>query len=297
VWHVSSSIVFVINFGKMMSRPSGFGSVNNMAGLLSISIFITFGLFMITKKTIGKAFLIVLMCYQLVAMVLTASRGALFGFIAGLVLLFLIHPAIRSKVLKYSVLSLVLVAIVIFAAKPAYIDRILVGFGYSGELYFTEMTSDNGATTMSSNDAEQKTGMSWRISHWKKGLKEMQNHWYKMLLGLGIGGFITYADIIYTHSVPFSFFFDLGLLGILVFIVLTIILVTNFRRYINEAKRTDSYYIFLCLIVAFVAEVCIHGLIDYDFYSYPARMFWLPLSFVCAGLNVMMAENPDLWSK
>jgi hypothetical protein len=83
-------------------------------------------------------------------------------------------------------------------------------------------------------------------------------------------------------------------MGALIFILLAIILFINFSRYLSHAKRTPSYYIFLASVVAFVAEVAVHGLIDYDFYSYAARMFWFPLSWVCAACNVVMAENPDL---
>ena len=122
----------------------------------------------------------------------------------------------------------------------------------------------------------------------------MLNHPYKLILGLGVGGFITYSGAIYTHSVPLSFFFDLGLMGALIFTFLAIILFINFSRYLSHAQRTPSYYIFLASVVAFVAEVAVHGLIDYDFYSYAARMFWFPLSWVCAACNVVMAENPEL---
>ena len=289
VW-LSTHLSLDMNFGKMSSRLAGLGGPDFEGGLLVSSIFITMGIFMTSKGPAKKTLLFLLMIYQTVAMIETSSRGSLIGFIAGLVLLFSIHPASKNKMLRHSFLTILLLIITILIAKPAYIDRILVGFGYTGELYFTD-TKNISSTTSTSTDTG---GLSSRVKWWKKAYKEMLNHPYKLILGLGVGGFITYAGAIYTHSVPLSFFFDLGLMGALIFILLAILLFINFSRYLNHAKRTPSYYIFLATVVAFVAEVAVHGLIDYDFYSYAARMFWFPLSLVCAACNVVMAENPDL---
>jgi len=290
VW-LSKRLYLDVNFGKISSRLAGLGGPDFVGGLLVSSIFITMGIFMTSKGLARKTFLFLLMVYQTVAMIETSSRGALIGFIAGLVLLFSIHPASKNKMLKHSFFSIFLLIVMILIAKPAYIDRILVGFGYTGELYFSDTQHVSSTTSQSSTDTG---GLSSRVKWWKKAFKEMLNHPYKLILGLRVGGFITYSGAIYTHSVPLSFFFDLGLMGALIFTFLAIILFINFSRYLSHAQRTPSYYIFLASVVAFVAEVAVHGLIDYDFYSYAARMFWFPLSWVCAACNVVMAENPDL---
>jgi len=289
---LSRAITIVVNFGEITNRPSGFGSTNNMGGLLVTSIFLTIGMFMLSKKFAKKFILFLIGSYQLVAMIVTASRGSLIGFIGGLVLLISIHPSNQNKFVKYSFLSFFLLFVIILVAKPSYIDRILVGFGYSGELYFSDVQQSSISSTSSSST--DTTGLAYRKKIWKKAFKEMVNRPYKLVLGLGIGGFITYSEAIYTHSVPFSFFFDMGLAGALLFIFLALILFNNFRYYLKRAKHTEAYYLFWAAVVAFVAEVGVHGIIDYDFYSYTARMFWLPMAFSVAALNVMMSENPEL---
>jgi O-antigen ligase len=136
--------------------------------------------------------------------------------------------------------------------------------------------------------------MSYRKKIWKKAFKETIHHPYKLVLGLGIGGFITYSEAIYTHSIWLSFFFDMGITGILILCALAIILISNFWRCLRRAKRTDSYYLFLVFGIALFAVVGVQGLIDFDFYSYTAKMFWFPLSIFCASYNVIMSENPEL---
>jgi hypothetical protein len=291
--HLTSSISLIVKFDEIMNRPAGFGSVNNMGGLIVSSIFITMGMFMVSRGVAKKLSLFLLIVYQVAAVVITTSRGSLIGLVAGFVLFFVIHPSVENRIFKYVSISILLLFVTILVAKPSYIDRILIGFGYSGELYFSEaqQSSISSSTSSSSTDTQ---GLSSRFKWWKKAFQEMLNRDYKLLLGLGVGGFITYAGTVYTHSIPLSFFFDLGVMGAIIFIILAVILIYNFAHYLKHAKRTNSYYLFLSLVVAFAAEVGIHGLIDYDFYSYPAKMFWFPLSFVCAALNVVMSENPEL---
>jgi hypothetical protein len=289
---ISETTSLVINFGEIHSRPAGFGSENDMGGLLVSGVFITIGMFMSSRGLAKRLFIASLISYQFIALILTVSRGSLIGFFAGLILLLIVHPSAKNKIIRYFFLSFILVGLLILIAKPGYIDRLLIGFGYTGELYFSNtQTSYSGNTDVSKVDV---SGLAGRIKMWKTGFQEMLNHPYKLILGLGMGGFITYSGQVYTHSVPFSFYFDLGVIGVIVFIILAIILFSQFSRYLRLARRTDSYYIFMTAVVAFVAEIGVHGLIDYDFYSYPSRMFWFPLAYVCAALNVMIWENPEL---
>lgn len=285
-WQLTGATQIVVHFGEFLNRPAGFGSSDNMAGLLVSSMFITMGILMTSSGFTRRFFLFLLIIYQAIAMIETTSRGALIGFVAGLILLFTIHPSTKSRVLRHSFLAVLLLGLTILIAKPAYIDRLLVGFGYTGTLYFSEVVP--GATS------QESVNLSSRVNYWKKAFKEMTKRPYKLILGLGLGGVIAYSGLPHTHSVPISFFFDLGLAGAVIFIVLALILLTNFSHYIRHARRTRSYYIFIVAVAAFVAEVGVHGLIDYDFYSYTACMFWFPLGYACAALNVMMSENPEL---
>lgn len=285
---LSPNLYFVSNFGQFKYRPAGFGSSDFVCGLLVLSIFMSLGLIMISKRPAKRFLLSLAVAYQVVAVILTVSRGGFVALIAGLILLFIMHPSAKGKILKYSFLSVLLLMLTILVLKPGYIDRILVGLGHTGELYFTKThTSVTGG-------AVEAASIARRSEMWKQAFKNMLDHPYRLILGLGLGGFISLPGVLYTHSVILSFFFDMGLVGVIILIILATILLTNFSHYIRGARHTNSYYIFIAAVAAFVGEVGIHGLVDYDLYSITARMFWFPLAFVCATLNVMMSENPEL---
>lgn len=285
-------IGFTINFGEILNRPAGFGSVDNMGGILSFTGFIAIGRLLASKGSFKKFVYFILTIFMAIGMILTVSRGALVGYVAGIFLLFILHPSIKNKIIKYGIITLFILSSTILIAKPGYIDRILIGFGYTGQLYFTE-----GKTTTTENYDASKVGLSGldqRKVWWKNAFNEMLKHYYKLIVGLGIGGFIYYGGTIATHSVPLSFFFDMGAIGAIFLLIFSASLCREFYHYIKYGNHHYTYYVFIAAVVAFFAEVGVHGLIDYDFYSYTARMFWFPLGYVCAVLNVVKAENSNL---
>lgn len=277
-------------FGEITNRAAGFGGPAHEAGFLVFPIFILIGNLFASDSFSKKLFHLLIMGYLIVGLIVTASRGALIGMLGGVLLLFLIHPFAKSKFIRYSLLFTFLVSLTILIAKPSYIDRIMVGFGYSGQLYF----SDEGNTYATSSDTSKLSGMKQRISWWETALNKMQDRPYKLLLGLGVGSFIIYTKAFGTHSVPLSFFFDMGLTGAILLIFLVIILYKKFSYYIKYGRLTYCYYIFIVSVAAFVGDVGIHGLMDYDLSYYGSKMFWFPLGYVCALLNIMKSENPQL---
>lgn len=279
-------------FGKLLNRAAGFGSPAGVAGFLIIPIFIMVcNLFTDDRRFSRKSLNILILGYLIVGLITTASRGALIGMMGGFFLLFLLHPFTKNKFIKYSFLIILLIPLTILIAKPSYIDRILIGFGYTGELYFSEEK-----TTQASSDTgtEGASGMELRISYWKTAMNEMLQNPHKLLFGLGIGTFIDLVKVPGTHSVPLSFFFDMGLIGIILFSFLVVILYQKISYYFKYGKHTYCYYFFICSVAAFVADVGIHGLIDYDLTYYPSKMFWFPLGYLAALLNIMKLDNPEL---
>lgn len=285
-------LIIKLAFGEISDRPAGFGGPAHESGFLILPIFLLAGNVVASKKFSGNIASLLVMTYLIIAVILTASRGALIGMIGGFFILFLIHPSAKSNFIRNSVLFIFLVSLAILIAKPTYIDRILVGFGYAGQLYF----SGEGATYTANYDESEHgiSGMEQRKYWWKTALYEMADKPFKLILGLGAGGFITTTTAIGTHSVPFSFFFDMGLIGIIIFMFLVIVLYKKCSFYIKNGTRTHCYYVFVVSVIAFVGDVGIHGLVDYDLNYYPSKMLWFPLGYVCALLNIMKSENPQL---
>jgi O-antigen ligase len=261
-----------------------------MSGYLVMMTFLVYGRLVVSKKHWEKAWYFLTLCVYLVGIITTSSRGAIIGLVGGGVLFFAIHPLTRAHFLRNTLVALLVLLASVLIAKPSFVDRMLIGFGYSGSLIFEkdEETSIDKAAERTGNIS----GMGQRYAWWKLGLKEMVTHPHKLLLGLGIGGFISYARAIHTHSAVLSFFFDMGLPGVLLQAACVVVLAWCFSRLLRSGKRDYAYFMFVGALVAFVAETAIHGLIDFDLYSYPAKMFWLPLGYVLAVYNLAMAGNP-----
>lgn len=278
-------------YGTIASRAAGFGGPAHSAGFLMLPIFIMIGNLFTVDRFSRKSLNILIIGYLIIGLITTASRGGLIGMMGGFFLLFLLHPFTKNKFIKYSFLIILLIPLIILIAKPSYIDRILIGFGYTGELYFSEEK-----TTQDSSDTgtEGASGMELRKSWWETAFNEMLLNPHKLLLGLGIGSFIDLTGAIGTHSVILSFFFDMGLIGIILCILLVIILYKKISYLFIYGKRTYCYYLLICSVVAFVGDVGIHGLIDYDLTYYPSKMFWFPIGYLAALLNIIKLENREL---
>jgi hypothetical protein len=292
-FYMGSGILFKIFFGEKSDRPCGFGGPTDMAGFLSMMAFLAAGRFIASERIRYKLLHGVLASYMTIGMILTACRGALVGMTLGIVFLMFAHPFASNKVIKYSAITFILLFATILIAKPSYLDRILVGFGYSGTLYFS---SDVGHGSTYSSGSEV-SGMDNRKKWWKAAFAAMREKPLTLIFGLGLGGFIFHTGANHTHSVPLSFFFDMGLVGVVILITGGIILARQFIFYMMRAKHTYSYYMFLAAVAVFVSELCLHGLIDYDFYSHSAKMFWFPLGYVMAALNIVRNENSELKSE
>ncbi len=289
-----SGLNFEIIFGEMENRPAGFGPHNVIAGLLAFLALLAIGRALASERTRDKVIHSVIASYMTIGVILTVCRGALVGILVGVVVLMTAHPLARTKAVKYSAIIFALIFCAIMVTKPSYIDRILIGFGYTGTLYFSQ---DLGYGSSYTGSEEGTSGLDARKKWWKKGLAVMAERPLTFIFGLGMGGFINHTESNHTHSLPLSFFYDMGLVGVVILMICVMILSRNFIFYITKAKRTYSYYMFLAAVAAFVAEIGVHGLIDYDFYFYSAKIVWVSLGYVLAALNIVRSENPELESE
>ena len=201
-------ITLKLAYGKIANRTAGFGGPAHSAGFLMLPIFIMIGKLFACHRFSIKCLIILIIGYLMIGLITTASRGALIGMMAGIFLLFLLHPFTKNKFIKYSFIIILLIPLVILVAKPSYIDRLLIGFGYTGHLYFSEEVTSQSTTA--SGQEVASGGMAIRKTWWKKGINEMMKNPHQLLLGLGIGAFVDLTGAVGTHSVPLSFFFDMG---------------------------------------------------------------------------------------
>jgi hypothetical protein len=294
---VSTDIFFTdkvglhLAFQTLWNRPSGLAGTDHAAGFTNMAIALTWGVLASEKNVKRKAFYIILMLYMIYAVILTKSRGALIGLFGAYVFFVYMHSYFREKIIRYSFLFLLLIIFIILLAQPGFIDRILIGFGYTGKLYFSEQDYYHGTEAMT-EAGQGLSGLEVRIYWWKNALGEMWRNPFKLLLGLGVGSFPYYSKgSPEVNSISFAFFYDMGVFGVIIFTIFLYILITNLYHYLKKAEKGYLYNILLASLTAFIADPGIHGLVDYDLTFFGSKFFWFPLGFIMAVLKIVKEEE------
>ena len=298
---VSKTIYFTnlsgiqLAFQELLTRPSGFAGSNHAGGFVSTAFFMAMGSVLYEKRWKVKVIYLLIMAFLLFGVILTVSRGVIIGLVGAFTFFISAHSRFKNRFIRYSLLMIILTGLMILLAKPGFIDRMLIGFGYTGDLIFSD--TEYVGNEANTSEGQGLSGMEMRMIWWKNALNEMFNHPLKLLFGLGIGGFFYYSGGGNTTNSPevnniaFSFFYDIGLLGIILFILLAYVISKNLYHYLKNAERSYIYYMLLAATTAMIAETGIHGLIDYDLTSYGTKFFWFPLGFTMALLNILKSEN------
>ncbi len=283
-------------FEEQVSRPAGLAGVDHVAGFTSMALFLTLGAMAAEKRTGMKFFYLILVLLMLTGIVLTTSRGVIIGVVGAYIFFLIMHSHFKGKYIRYLVLFVVVVLFTVLVAKPGFIDRMLIGFGYTGDLLFS--TKAYTGTEANTSAGQGLSGMEIRWIWWKNGFKQMSRNPMKLIFGEGVGGFYYYSTggggttvtSPEANGIIPAFFFDMGIFGSILFIILVIIIASSLVRTMRKAKRTYSYYILLGATSALIAETGIHGLIDYDLTSYGSKYFWFPLGFTMAVLNLVQKQ-------
>ena len=259
-------------------RIGGLCSANQAGGFLVMTVFLTMGLSRLYRRW-QRAGLVFLAMLFLTFVVVSSSRGAILGFCGAAGTFLLLHPASRRRILSRTTLLVLVLAGAILAGKPSFIDRMLVGFGYSGPLLFSEKKTSGSVANTSGSGA--------RFRMWKDALSVMADRPELLLLGLGPGGFIWHTREPEVHSLWLAFFFDLGLLGGLIGILGLATLSVALAQAFKNTQPGPARTLFIAAVVGGLAELGIHSLIDHDLTSPVSRFAWLYLAIVAAALGVV----------
>lgn len=283
---------FVFEFSAHNTRPSGFGGANHTAGFTNLAIFMALGSMLWESRKKMKFVYFIAAAYMAGGVILTESRGGLFGLIGALVLFIFIETRFRGKQIRSLVMLVFILICLLFAVKPSLIDRILIGFGYTGELYFSEKAYFSGQAVSDSGHQGSLSGMDIRKVWWTNALRAMINKPAKLIFGLGCGGYLYYAKgSPEVNSIYFSFFFDMGLFGIAMLVLLLILIFSNLYKYMKIEESTYSRCMLTAAFAAMVAIIGIHGLIEYDLSSFGSKTVWFPLALTMAILNIVKTES------
>lgn len=259
-------------------RIGGLCSANQAGGFLVFATFLALGLSRLYRR-LARVGLCLLALTFLTFVVVSGSRGAILGFLGASGLFMLLHAPTRKRLLSRTTLLALVLLLAILAGKPSFIDRMLVGFGYSGPLLFSEKKTSDSASNVSGSGA--------RFRMWKQALGVMADEPGLMVLGLGPGGFIWHTREPEVHSLWLAFFFDLGLAGGLVGLLGLAVLATSVESALRRAPPGTTRTLFVAVVVASLAEIGIHSLIDHDLTSPVSRFAWLYVALLAAALQVV----------
>ncbi len=276
---------FELFSNERWSRVGGLAAANQSAGLLVFSAMLAAGFSRLRTGWRRTAF-VCLALYFFFWVVVSASRGAILAAVGGAGLFLLVHPKTRASVLRRTVVLVVVVAATVLLSKPGFIDRMLVGFGYSGPLLFTE--EKGGGDTQ-----ENVSGSGARLRMWSDALKVMAEDPHKLLLGLGPGGFIHHTGEPEVHSLWLAFFFDMGLFGAVLGVFSLFILLRRSRNALARAPDAVAKTMLMAVMTGVVCEVFIHSLIDHDLTSAVSRFIWLYMACLAANLGVAERAAPE----
>jgi O-antigen ligase len=273
------------NFYLYTERPGGLAGSNQVAGYLIFTSLCCAGLYSHYSSKWAKGLLALTGIYLFAISMPTGSRGALLGIIGGVAAFYALHPLGRRTYLKRIGLFLVVTLISILLLRPGFLDRILVGFGYTGEPIFSskQTSSSNSAANVTINE---------RLKWWGKGLDHMQEPPERMLVGLGPGGFVHYnRGVPEVHNLYLAFIFDMGLPGVVLMITFPFVLLGSVRRYGTRFEGTLAKRMFNAFLIALLSEAFIHGLVDYDLTSPVSRFIYLYLAMLAVSERLLAAQE------
>ncbi len=209
----------------------------------------------------GFSLLVMLIC-----LVFTWSRGAWLGFLVGTFLFFMI---LSRKALP-AFLGLILVSPLLSWLVPNIVAERFLSIG---------------------NLAESST--SYRISAWHGILELLNKTWWS---GIGVGGAAFEAvypsvalagtqTIKHAHSIYLQLLAELGIPGLLVFVLILFLFVQNCFEYLLLVKNQEERGLVIAGIAAVTAMLVI-GMTDHIWYSYRIFLaFWTVVALVNSAIK------------
>ena len=286
-WKYTPSPYWGAGFTFFVGRNGGFVASNHAAAYLVAAGCAAAALRQEARSRLARLGLLLGGGFMLFGIVLTQSRGALLGLFAGAFAVFALNARLRHRFLRHTMSFLVLVLCCVAVAQPGYLDRLLIGFGYTGDLIFADKPGEE------QESQENLSGISARFRMWRDGMRAMQQEPLTLLGGLGPGGFVTITREPEVHSFWLTFFFDLGLAGVVVQIFIWIWLISQFKSAIIRPMSPELAPFFWAMLAACLAELGVHGLIDHDLTSMVSRFSFLFLALAAAVVKVAVREQQE----
>jgi len=279
-WVLAKNIKIYLAMVQTVERPSGFAYCNTVAAAVVPPILMLLGVLQYVRTKKAKFFLLTLIFFLFYALILTESRGGVIGLVGGFFFFFLFNPRYRGKQIRTLICVFLFSGMTLLITDPSFIDRILVGFGYSGEL----LVPKEGNNTFSGGQSTRGlTGIGIRLYWWKSAFEKVKEKPYRLLFGYGQTSYLQQIKYL-EHSILMGFFFDAGVIGILLMMLIFVIVMSNVFQIVRHPREQKEYYLFLGVISGVIAILGIHGLINFDLIALPV---WFIFGYCMAVINVV----------
>ena len=279
-----------VAFSSIKGRYSGFAGADHASGFMSTSIFVAVSSILYEKRLRLKALYLGVCVFIFYGLILAGTRGSILGLAVGLCAYTLLHPYLRPRFIRFAVLGTLGVFTLILIIRPGLLDRILIGLGYTGELPFTGRTfsGHEGIT-----EGEGLSGFDIRFERWQRGFEGMARSPLTFIFGLGAGGFTYFSDGLGGPEVVniwLSFFYDMGVIGVCLLLAILYLVFVNVRHCVNGGKWTYAKHVLLTMVGMLIAEVGVHGLVDFDLNCIGSKIPWLLLAVSMSAVSVVRGQ-------
>ncbi|HAO94095.1 MAG TPA: hypothetical protein DCR11_09530 [Deltaproteobacteria bacterium] len=226
-------------------RVGGFAPPQTSSNTLAVAMFLVFSLFY-TVRPLGK-FIIVLLCLFMIDNVLLGgSKGAVGALLLGMIATVVLSPKMR---------------------KNAFVWIFSIFSSFAVVYLFNVVAFSEQRLTASSKVSE--ASLTYRLQFWEKGFETLSHNGW---IGDGIGGFARYVDPWPgAHSFYFSILFDLGIIGLLIFMLMLAVRASALTKAIMVCKSEFLSHALYCMVGAFLTFL-VHGIVEME---YSFLHFWM----------------------
>lgn len=276
-YKISDSIIFIYNnTTKFLYRGHAYGHPNVASTILNMTTCVTIGL-LLTEKTRWK--LIILWGALIIILfgnLLTLSKAGLGSLVVMLLFLMVMVSKLRKKLFINTVKMVIGVSLIFL-------------FSF---VYYQNTISRNRPFrlfTLSAPSSNEIASLQHRIEFWKKGWAQMDRR-NLILLGLGPGGFEKTTHIPHSHNLYFSFFFDLGVAGVIFELIILAVLIRYIWVFLRKYyKQQNSYLQIMSMsFIGGIVALAIHSTVDQYYYK---SIIWLFMALAIITFSLMKIES------
>lgn len=243
-------------------RAGGFLDSESAAFVLNFTIFIVLSFLFGTNKKRKIILYSFLLLFMFIVTILTGTKGAFWGLIVGLFFALSMNPALRRRRISWSFIIILIFGFALLFNYFILKEGRIIGFAL-----------DKGAQKI---NIGSYTG---RIEAWEKGFEKL---FETSGIGVGTGTSAVVAQPFpHMHSFYLSVLFDLGIIGLTIYIG---IVIRVFLELLKNIYSCDDSYLknILCNLFAALVTASIHGLTFRDLNEYSSTLYWLIIGLIIA---------------